>query len=90
MTVLGKRIIVKEDSIPNKMGHLYLPQSVKPTTAMLPHTGVVMGVGVHCDYPDIKVGARVLMNRLAPMDFMDVGTDKCLVMQQDDIMAVIE
>lgn len=90
MTVLGKRVIVKEDAVPMKMGHLFLPQSVKPQTAMLPHTGVCMGVGNKVDYKDIKVGRRVLMNRLAPMDFMEVQGVKCLVMRQDDIMAVIE
>ena len=90
MKVMGKRIFVKEDGTPDRMGHIIIPHMLKPQMACLPHTGVVMGVGVHCDYPDIKVGARVLMNRLAPMGFVDVGEAKCLVMQQDDIMAVIE
>lgn len=89
MTVLGKRIVVREDALPNQIGHLFIPRSAKPATAMLPHTGIVVGVGNKVEY-EIKVGDRVLMNRLAPMDFMVVDKVICLVMRQDDIMAVLE
>lgn len=90
MTVMGKRVVVREDAIPDKIGRLFVPRMAKPQTAMLPHTGIVMGVGNKVEYEDIKVGARVLMNRLAPMDFMEVDGQKCLVMRQDDVMAVLE
>lgn len=49
MTVLGKRVVVREDALPDKVGRLYVPRTAKPATAMLPHTGIVMGVGNKVD-----------------------------------------
>jgi co-chaperonin GroES (HSP10) len=89
MTVLGHRVIVREDALPNKIGRLFVPRSAKPATAMLPHTGIAMGVGNKVEV-EVKVGDRVLMNRLAPMDFVEVKGEKCLVMREDDVMAVLE
>lgn len=90
MTLFGHRVVVREDALSDRIGRILVPRMAKPATAMLPHTGIVMAVGNKVEYEDIKVGCRVLMNRLAPMDFMTVKGERCLVMREDDVMAVLE
>jgi co-chaperonin GroES (HSP10) len=90
MKPIGKRLIVKEDVIPEKLGSIYIPRMAKPQLAMLPHTCIILAIseGVSEPYKELKVGDRILINRLAPIQVLEEM--KALVITEDIVEAKLE
>lgn len=84
MRPIGKRLFVKEDPVPTKIGRIHVPIQAKPQTALWPHTGVVFRAGTKCE--TVKDGDKVVFARLSPMG----GYKEYLIMHEDDVLAVVE
>lgn len=90
MKPIGKRLIVKEDTIPEKIGSIFIPNMKKPQLALLPHTCIILAIsdGVSEPYKDLKPGDRILINRLAPIQVLEEM--KALVITEDLVEAKLE
>ncbi len=90
MKPLGKRLIVKEDAPPEKIGSIYIPYQHKPQMAMLPHTCIIIAIsdGVSEPYKCLVPGDRILINRLAPIQILE--DQKALVITEDIVEAKLE
>jgi len=92
MTPLGDRVIVRLlDKEEKKKGGIIIPDTAKER----PSEGEVIAVGKgrlnnsgERIQPEVKKGDRVLFSKYAGTE-IEIDSSKCLVMKEDDILAII-
>ncbi|MGI5898102.1 MAG: co-chaperone GroES [Candidatus Dojkabacteria bacterium] len=90
---LGKKVLVKPDVIEEKTsGGLVLPPS--STEGEKPETGVIVKLGEGTFKGkkvvfDVKVGDRVYFKKYSP-DEIEIDSEKYLLLDVDDILAIIK
>jgi len=88
MQALGKNIIVKKESAPERIGLIYIPKGSDDETSP-PYVGEVISVGPAVTDPEIAPGARVAFNDLVGNPFEHDGV-QYLLLSEKNIAAILE
>jgi chaperonin GroES len=85
---LGNRILVKRNEATTTRGGILLPDTAKEK----PRQGIVVAVGPgstddkgRCHPLDVKVGDHVLFSSYSGTEYQD----ECLILSEDDLLAVL-
>jgi len=88
MQALGKNIIVKKESAPERIGLIYIPKGSDDETSP-PYVGEVISAGPAVMDPEIAPGARVAFNDLVGNPFEHDGV-QYLLLSEKNIAAILE
>lgn len=83
MRVCGRRVLIKRDPTPEKVGLIFIPDRAKK----LPKGGIVAVVGEQVT--TVKVGERVLFGAYAGVP-IDVNGEPHLCIWDRDVIAVLD
>ena len=82
---LGKRVVVKPWKEEEKTeGGIYLPETASKEK---PQRGEVIAVGP--DFKELKKGDKVIFAKYGGTE-IKIDNDECLVLGEDDVLAIIE
>jgi len=84
---IKKRIFLKKDDQPEKIGNIYVPKS--EGLCAPPYSGTIISVGSDIEDEDYKVGARVLFHDLAGSEIKYEG-ETIYSIRESDVTAIIE
>jgi co-chaperonin GroES (HSP10) len=88
MQALGKNIIVRKESAPERIGLIYVPMGSDDETSP-PYVGEVISAGPAVTDPEIEPGARVAFNDLAGSPFEHDGV-RYLLLSEKNVAAVLK
>ena len=88
MQALGKNIIIKKESAPERIGLIYIPKG-SDDEASPPYVGEVVSVGPAVTDPEIAPGTRVAFNDLIGSPFEHDGV-QYLLLSEKNIAAILE
>ena len=88
MQALGKNIIIKKESAPERIGLIYIPKG-SDDEASPPYVGEVVSVGPAVADPEIAPGTRVAFNDLVGSPFEHDGV-QYLLLSEKNIAAILE
>jgi len=88
MQALGKNIIVRKESAPERIGLIYVPKGSNDETSP-PYVGEVISAGPAVTDPEIATGTRVAFNDLAGSPFDHNGV-QYLLLSEKNVAAVLK
>lgn len=87
LKVLGNRILLIKDTIPEYKGNLYIPR--KEALYAPPYSGVIISVGSKVMDTDLVEGVRISFHDLAGIEF-EFDNQKILSIRENDVTAILE
>jgi co-chaperonin GroES (HSP10) len=88
MQALGKNIIIRKESAPERIGLIYVPMGSDDEISP-PYIGEVISVGSAITDPEIVPGARIAFNDLIGSPFEYNGV-QYLLLSEKDIAAILK
>ena len=88
MQALGKNIIVRKESAPERIGLIYVPKGSNDETSP-PYVGEVISAGPAVTDPEIVPGTRIAFNDLIGSPFEYNGV-QYLLLSEKDIAAILK